>query len=318
MLYEGLFFIVLYLSVVGSALWLVMRGLERLLRIRLPFFASVAAQGALLIPVVWPDRVLVVLQDNWLDGYRLAARIWLGGALACAAIFLSARMLAGLGARRNAPYEDNRIKPIFIRCAKRVGLSRTPGLRRAHLQTPAVCMGCFRQQVLADSGILDAFDDCAIERIFLHELTHIRRRHLWLQAVFDLACCLNWFNPVVWMERNTFVLACEQDCDAQVISRYPLAGRTAYMRTILSALTASARPTSRRLGCLYSGISDFRFMKHRLDALKRKDSNAKRRACLLLAVGLIFVFLCCSAFFSTKIFEARSVTPPKLSTSEYA
>lgn len=318
MLYEGLFFFFMFLSLVGSALWLAMRGLERLLHIRLPFFAHVAALGALLIPVASPDRVLIVLQDNWLDGYCLASRIWLWGALACAAAFLSLRVLACLGARRFPTCEDGRTTSILNLCANRAGLLRPPVLRCARLQTPAVCMGCIRPQVLVDPEILDTFDDCAIEHIFLHELTHIRRKHLWQQTLFDLACCLHWFNPIIWMERNVFALVCEQDCDACVVSRHPLVKRTAYMRTILLALTSSARHAAWSLRCLSPGISGFRFMKCRLDSLTRKDSRGKQRMSLSLAAVLICVFLCCSVYASVNIFESRHPTPPNPLMTELA
>ena len=305
MLYEGIFFLFLFLSLVSSLLWLVMRGLERLLNINLPFFAHVAAMGTWLVPVVSSDRVLIVFQDNWVNEYRVAARIWLWGTLVCAMVFLTIRLLACHGIRRFAVCEDRRIVSIFKTCTARTGLSRPPALRYARLQTPAVCMGGIRPQVLVDLEILEGFEDRAIEHIFLHELMHIRRRHLMLQAFFDLICCLHWYNPIAWIERRAFSLVCEQDCDARVIFRHLNTERAAYMRTILSALEAGMRRAPWGLRWVSPGISDFRFMKRRMISMAHPDSRTRRLASLVLAIGLLCAYFYFSVHASMGIFESK-------------
>ena len=70
----------------------------------------------------------------------------------------------------------------------------------------------------------------------LHELTHCRRRDIWLKTLAMWVNALHWFNPLAWymvraVERDT-----ELACDEDVLRRLPAEQRAAYGRTILSAV----------------------------------------------------------------------------------
>ena len=41
-----------------------------------------------------------------------------------------------------------------------------------------------------------------LEEIMAHEATHARQRHSWDVVVFELLCCLFWFNPAVWLAKR--------------------------------------------------------------------------------------------------------------------
>ena len=69
--------------------------------------------------------------------------------------------------------------------------------------------------------------------ILLHERYHIRRKDPWVKALYYLALCLHWFNPLVWL---AFFLAerdMEMSCDEAVISELGEEIRPAYSASLL-------------------------------------------------------------------------------------
>lgn len=70
----------------------------------------------------------------------------------------------------------------------------------------------------------------------LHELTHYKRRDIWLKSLALLANVIHWFNPCMWymvrlVERDT-----ELACDEAALHRLPAEDHAAYGRTILNAV----------------------------------------------------------------------------------
>jgi HEAT repeat protein len=52
-----------------------------------------------------------------------------------------------------------------------------------------------------------------VRAILHHEVAHIRRRDLLSQLVAQLACCLYWFNPLVWVLERRLFIERERACD---------------------------------------------------------------------------------------------------------
>ena len=70
----------------------------------------------------------------------------------------------------------------------------------------------------------------------LHELTHYRRRDIWLKMLAAWVNALYWFDPLMWymvrlVERDT-----ELACDEDALSRLSRSDYSAYGQTILAAV----------------------------------------------------------------------------------
>ena len=76
----------------------------------------------------------------------------------------------------------------------------------------------------------------------LHELTHFRRRDIWLKTISLWVNALHWFNPLMWymvrlVERDT-----ELACDEDTLRRLPQDAYSAYGQTILAAVARLHNP----------------------------------------------------------------------------
>ena len=173
------------------------------------------------LPAVTPARVVLGL---WLAG----AAVMLGwSALA------HLRFLAYLR-RWSQPVRDGEVIAAFNRAGDLLKLHSRPRL--------LVCQGLrvpMLAGVLRPALLLPQREDWTWEELncsLLHELTHCRRRDIWLKTLAMWVNALHWFNPLAWymvraVERDT-----ELACDEDVLRQLPAEQRAAYGRTILSAV----------------------------------------------------------------------------------
>lgn len=126
------------------------------------------------------------------------------------------------------------------------------------------------EQDLTDSG----------RYILQHEQAHLRFGHSWDLLFVDLLCCLQWFNPAVWLLRRELRAIHEYEADAAV-------------------LEAGADPRSYQLLLIrkavgarwYSAANSFNNhkLKNRIDMMLREKSPRRAGARALLLVPLLGV-----------------------------
>ena len=57
-----------------------------------------------------------------------------------------------------------------------------------------------------------------LEMVLSHELAHIQRRDILWHWVGQIACCVAWFNPLVWVSARRALAERERACDDRVIN----------------------------------------------------------------------------------------------------
>lgn len=69
--------------------------------------------------------------------------------------------------------------------------------------------------------------------ILLHELSHLKGGHLFIQLFLLAATAVHWFNPVVYLVGGELKAALEEACDAAVLRQSGLKIRRLYGKTVL-------------------------------------------------------------------------------------
>ena len=75
--------------------------------------------------------------------------------------------------------------------------------------------------------------------ILEHEKQHIRQGHLWINLLWDVTTCINWFNPLVYFAKNLFRHDQEVLCDSLVLKNYDEPQQKAYGHALLSTVSAT-------------------------------------------------------------------------------
>lgn len=76
----------------------------------------------------------------------------------------------------------------------------------------------------------------ALRYSLLHELTHYKRRDIWLKTLALWVNALHWFNPCMWYMTRLVERDTELACDEAALKTLPREEHSAYGKTILDAV----------------------------------------------------------------------------------
>ncbi len=148
-------------------------------------------------------------------------------------------------------------------------------------QAPAV-NGVLRPHITLPRGIDRLLSKPELNAVILHELAHAKRRDNLIRLVHELALCILWFHPLVWITGSRLSLYRELSCDESVIEN-------ARGGDLVSALAKLANPEEP----LLLQASAASFLSHRL---ARLSAFPAQRSSLAANTVLIVVF--CIALFA--------------------
>ena len=139
----------------------------------------------------------------------------------------------------------------------------------------------FRNVVVAKS---DAEQD--IDLILEHELAHVRLRHSWDVLAVDIALCVWWFNPALWLLRRELQSLHEYQADDAVL-RKGVDAKTYQMLLIKRAVGSRLHSVA---NCLNHSN-----LKNRITMMCKKTSSRWSAAKLLLVLPLVALSLAATA-----------------------
>ncbi len=128
----------------------------------------------------------------------------------------------------------------IVQIAREVGLRHAPRVwTSAAIQSPAVT-GLLRPVLLLPADFDREFSPREASLILQHELTHLKRHDLPLNALMCLLIVLHWFNPLLWLAFFCIRTDREAACDAQVLQNATPRLRSDYGHALLKVETAFA------------------------------------------------------------------------------
>lgn len=173
--------------------------------------------------------------------------------------------------------------------AERSGINRPVELGVNPLLSSPLLVGWFRPCIMLPGA------DCPepdFGYIVLHELTHYRRRDMLYKWLVQLAVCLHWFNPFVYLMSREITRACEFSCDEAVLAAAGYDSAPDYGRTLLDAMAAVGK--YRESVGMVPLNENKRLLKERLGAIMnfRKKSGMNR-----MLTGVLTMCVCLAAVF---------------------
>jgi beta-lactamase regulating signal transducer with metallopeptidase domain len=151
--------------------------------------------------------------------------------------------------------------------------------------TPAV-QGVLRPRISLPGGLDRLLSQQELDAVLMHELAHARRRDNLISLLYEVAACVLWFHPLVWLAGARMSLYRELSCDESVIEN-------AHGRALVSALAKLAAPEKG----LFLQTAASSHLSYRLDRLVGPPQQANRAASMLLSI--LFVALLSAGIFET-------------------
>ena len=125
-----------------------------------------------------------------------------------------------------------------------------------------------------------------LDLILEHELAHIRLRHSWDVLAVDIALCVWWFNPALWLLRRELQSLHEYQADDAVLRR-GIDAKTYQLLLIKRAVGSRLHSVA---NCLNHSN-----LKNRITMMCKKNSSRWSAAKLLLVLPLVALSLAATA-----------------------
>jgi len=182
--------------------------------------------------------------------------------------------------------------------------------------SPAVYGFC-KPKIYFPIALQNSLDAKQCDLIVQHEEQHIRQGHLWLNLVWDIIVCINWFNPLFYFARQAFRHDQELHCDHIVLKESQSAQQIDYGLALLSTVSATH---SVSLLCSWKMF----------DQLEERIMNIKTKPSMLaktLITGMLASLLFASSLYALATQEtidtdseksSQSVTIVKVKTDDQA
>ena len=298
----NIFNAVIFVSAIGSIFTVISLFVNHVLRCNLPLWFSLCGMIFFAVPFLSPDVFLISPEiQNWINGFRIASFLWACGCSVLIVHDVIRLMLAKRAIKRYQICNNERLNNIYTKCAAATTLKNVPILYLGTLENPICVTGVIFPVIIMNEKVIEQLTDSELSDVFSHELTHVKRKHILLERIYDYVCILNWMNPFAWIAKGNFSLHCETDCDSHTIKM--LRGKvteTEYASAIIRLLeysTVRAAKPGNGIGAL-----DFLLTKRRIKRITARTSKIKDRLTAFMLAVLLALVLVLSMRFSRESF----------------
>ena len=119
--------------------------------------------------------------------------------------------------KKYKPFPDERINQILEKCKNIMNISHPiPLVSSRKIISPAL-YSVFHSKLLVSETYMVKLNDNEIKHIFLHELSHYKRKDIIINYIVSVLKIIYFFNPLIWYAFYKMQEDCEISCDAEAL-----------------------------------------------------------------------------------------------------
>ncbi|MBU5590232.1 hypothetical protein KQI89_00480 [Clostridium sp. MSJ-4] len=109
--------------------------------------------------------------------------------------------------------KDEEIIDILKDCTKSMGINKKISVIYSNkIKTPTLC-GIIRPKILVPKKTMHNLSLKEKRYVFLHELSHLKRKDILFNWISTVLLVIHWFNPILWLSFSRMKKDCEVCCD---------------------------------------------------------------------------------------------------------
>lgn len=139
---------------------------------------------------------------------------------------------------RHKKYSNSRIETILLESLNILALKKTVEIVVSDKFNSPALFGVMNPKIIIPRKIMCKCKDEELKYIFLHELSHLKRKDnivIWISWAIKT---IYWFNPIILLSMKLMQNDCELACDASVLSNINDKENVTYGKTILNVLSS--------------------------------------------------------------------------------
>ena len=212
--------------------------------------------------------------------------IWIIGIVLISFYILLVNIKLTIKIRKQTPFCNKEVTDILEHCKKQMQINKhIPLIRTEEIKSPAL-FGYVKPIILLPENILDVLPINKLRYIFLHELSHLKRKDILINWIISILRITHWFNPVVQYGLKKMCEEMEICCDSLALSYTNDDEVKEYGLTIISLIERFSNPT-KILGTT-SIINSKSEVKRRIIMIKLFSKKSYKFSAL--AVGALLIF----------------------------
>lgn len=180
----------------------------------------IAEMPASPAPAAATGQAQTQTRTQTLSLFGLLSLLWVTGFIAtCLLILTSVLRLEKTLRLAQTPPPDHRVSRSLRLACDQAGVRPVPRLLLTEAKTvssPALT-GLFKPIILFPREQAETLDDDDVRLILLHELAHLKRRDVFINAILLLVQAVHWFNPFAWFLCRRIRVEAERAADAWVL-----------------------------------------------------------------------------------------------------
>lgn len=225
---------------------------------------------------------------------KTAAIIWFTVFIMILLYICFANLMLTLKLRKFSPCQRQDITELFNLCKLKLKIKSTVIiLYDNQLKSPMLC-GYVHPKILINPEIMERLSQDELRYVFLHELSHLKRKDLVVSLVGMIIQSIYWFNPIMLYSIHQMKKDCEIACDASVLSILNAEENKKYGQTIISMLKLLSEAT------MVHGTLGFasKFYIRRITMITRFKKSSVKYTVVALMITLLLTG--CSSFTNPK------------------
>ena len=202
------------------------------------------------------------------------------------------------------PINNKYLIDSFNKCTEKMKIKKEISVIESDLITTPMLVGILKPIIIFPSNISTILN---IKPIIFHELTHFKRKDLFIKLIQMVILSIHWFNPVIHFFNKYLNNWCEISCDENAIKNLTLTEKYDYGNSLLNI--ASKKCTTPKLVTTLS--SNAKLLKLRLSFItSNKKHGFLKYIFSIILIGTIFFIPTFLTYFLNSSFYEK---PPSFS-----
>lgn len=220
-------------------------------------------------------------QFGWFDWVLI---VWLTGAVALLFRLFGGKLYGYWVAWRAPEIKERGFMNTVEQVAYRLGINRKITIVESDRFNVPFVYGILRPRLIMPPQAR-AWPSERLEAILHHELAHIKRKDILIQFLAQIACCIYWINPLVWILERRLFLERERACDDMTLDQNIKASE--YAGHLMEVLEEMGTKTNNNLWVVTAMAEGTDFKDRILSIL---NPTAQRRLPKLTHLSIVIVF----------------------------
>lgn len=213
--------------------------------------------------------------------------IWIIGTIIMILWLIITNIILNLKLNKNR-YKDERVENILEKCKNKMNLKRKFNIVINDIISTPALFGIFKVKILIPKEILKLSDE-NLEYILLHELSHYKRKDIWINYILLFIQSIHWFNPVIWICFKLFRNDLELATDEYALKYLNENKYKSYANALLETLSISIN--SKFAPSLIGMVDNKENIKRRIIMIKSLEIFKKKKVIItIICIVLIIVF----------------------------